>query len=95
MTARGVDTVEVTLRPQDRDMARFSWVEPENFNPGYLLRGEHLLPRRGEATEWRHTQDYWAERKALPAVDLEGPEFRYGRAAVTKGASGLATAEPA
>jgi len=95
MTARGADTVEVALRAQDRDMPRFSWVEPENFNPGYLLRGEHRLPRRGEATEWRHTQDYWTERKALPAVDLDGPEFRYGRAATAQGAIGLAATEPA
>jgi cation diffusion facilitator CzcD-associated flavoprotein CzcO len=79
MDARGADTVEVRLRPQDRGMPLHSWVEPDNFNPGYLLRGEHLLPRRGEASEWRHTQDYWAERKALPAVDLDGPEFRYRR----------------
>jgi len=79
MAARGADTVEVALRPQDRGMSRLSWVEPENFNPGYLLRGESQLPRRGEAPEWRHSQDYWAERKALPAIDLDGAEFRYRR----------------
>ena len=54
-----------------------SWVEPENFNPGYLLRGEHRLPRRGEAAEWRHTQDYWAEKDEIPAIDLAGAEFVY------------------
>jgi len=79
MAACGADTVEVGLPPGSEDMARLSWVEPENFNPGYLLRGEHRLPRRGDAPEWRHTQDYWAERKALPLVDLAGPEFRYRR----------------
>lgn len=79
MDARGADTVEVGLPPGAEDMARLSWVEPENFNPGYLLRGEHRLPRRGEASEWRHTQDYWAERKVLPLVDLDGPAFRYRR----------------
>ena len=25
-----------------------SWIDPENFNPGYLMRGMHLLPKRGD-----------------------------------------------
>jgi cation diffusion facilitator CzcD-associated flavoprotein CzcO len=77
MKARGAEKVEVTLRPQDRDMASLPWVDPENFNPGYLLRSMDLMPRRGDKPEWQHTQDYWAERTALPGVDLEGPEFLY------------------
>jgi len=79
MDAHGHRKVEVAPRPQDADMPRLPWVEPENFNPGYLVRGMDRLPRRGDADEWRHTQDYWAERKALPAVDLDGPEFAYDR----------------
>ena len=39
---------------------------PENFNPGYLMRGMHLLPKRGDKPEWRHTQDYWARRTPSP-----------------------------
>jgi cation diffusion facilitator CzcD-associated flavoprotein CzcO len=81
MDAKGQRKVEVVPRPQDADMPRLPWVEPENFSPGYLLRAADRLPRRSEAAEWRHTQDYWAERKALPAVDLDGPEFAYDRSA--------------
>ena len=35
------------LRPEDADMPRLPWVEPENFNPGYLTRSVHLMPQAG------------------------------------------------
>ena len=78
MDEKGVASVEPTLRAEDADMPLGSWIDPENFNPGYLMRGMHLLPKRGDKPEWAHTQDYWAERTALPAIDLDGPEFKYG-----------------
>ncbi|HXK24136.1 MAG TPA: NAD(P)/FAD-dependent oxidoreductase [Myxococcota bacterium] len=77
MKARGYARVEVTLRPEDRDMPLLSWIDPNNFNPGYLMRAMHLLPKRGDKPEWQHTQDYWAEKKAIPAIDLAGKEFVY------------------
>ncbi|MFZ5670754.1 MAG: flavin-containing monooxygenase [Pseudomonadota bacterium] len=78
MQARQAKRVEVALRPEDRDMPLLDWIDPENFNPGYLMRGMHLLPRRGDKTEWQHTQDYWTERDVIPAVDLDDAVFRYG-----------------
>jgi len=78
MDATGAKKVEVALRPEDADMAVLPWIDPENFNPNYLMRALDRLPRRGDKPEWQHTQDYWAERKSLPAVDLAGPEFHYG-----------------
>jgi cation diffusion facilitator CzcD-associated flavoprotein CzcO len=69
--------VTVALRAQDRDMKLSSWIDPENFNAGYLMRGLHLLPQRGEKPEWQHTQDYWAERTQLPAIDLHDEAFVY------------------
>jgi cation diffusion facilitator CzcD-associated flavoprotein CzcO len=80
MTARGAQKVEVALRPEDRDMPRLPWVDPDDFNPGYLMRSISKMPRAGDKAEWRHTQDYWAERIALPAIDLDGSEFRYAPA---------------
>ena len=70
--------VEVALRPEDKDMALLPWIDPENFNPGYLMRGMHLLPKRGDKPEWQHTQDYWNEKNVFPAIDLEDPAFVYG-----------------
>ena len=53
------------------------WIDPENFNPGYLMRAMDLLPKRGDKREWQHTQDYWSEKDEIPAIDLDGPEFVY------------------
>jgi cation diffusion facilitator CzcD-associated flavoprotein CzcO len=77
MQDRGARKIEVALRPQDQDMAVGSWIDPENFNPGYLMRDMHRMPKAGDKPEWRHTQDYWNERNELPTVDLDGDEFVY------------------
>ncbi len=80
MRTHGAERVTVALRPEDAGMPLLDWIDPENFNPGYLLRGMHLLPRRGTKPEWQHTQDYWTEKDAIPAIDLDGPEFVYAGA---------------
>ncbi len=73
----GAKRVDVALRDEDRDMKILPWIEQENFNPGYLMRDLDKLPQRGDKPEWRHNQDYWAERKEIPAIDLDGQEFVY------------------
>ena len=77
MKAKGAKRVVPALRPEDKDMALEPWIDPENFNPGYLMRGMHLLPKSGNKPEWRHTQDYWAEKDELPAIDLDDKAFVY------------------
>jgi len=57
--------------------ALLDWIDPANFNPGYLMRSMHLLPRRGDKPEWQHTQDYWREKEEIPAIDLDAKEFVY------------------
>jgi len=78
MQAKGAHRVEVALRPEDQDMKLLPWIDEENFNAGYMLRGMHLLPKRGDKPEWAHTQDYWNEKDEFPAIDLDGAEFVYG-----------------
>jgi cation diffusion facilitator CzcD-associated flavoprotein CzcO len=70
MDRRGVGSVTPRLRADEVDLQRLSWIDHDNFNPNYLLRSEHLMPRRIDRPEWEHTQDYWKERDELPAVDL-------------------------
>ena len=77
MQAKGAKRVTVALRPEDRDMPLLPWIDEENFNPGYMLRGMHLLPKRGDRPEWAHTQDYWSEKDAFPAIDLDDDVFVY------------------
>jgi len=77
MARRGAGQVEVALRPEDRAMALKPWVDPENFNPGYLMRALDLLPRRGDKAEWQHSQDYELDREQFAAIDLSDPVFVY------------------
>ena len=77
MDENGYRRVETVLRAEDEDMPLLSWMSPDNFNPGYLMRSMHLLPKRGDKPEWQHTQDYWMEKEQIPAIDLEAEEFRY------------------
>ncbi|PPQ36044.1 flavin-containing monooxygenase [Rhodopila globiformis] len=78
MDRKGASRVTVALRPEDQDMPLLPWIDTENFNPGYMLRGMHLLPKRGDKPEWAHTQDYWKEKDEIPAIDLDDAAFVYG-----------------
>ncbi|MGD9602267.1 MAG: flavin-containing monooxygenase [Gammaproteobacteria bacterium] len=77
MKAKGATKVEVQLRPDEEKMERLPWMDPGNFNPNYLMRSMHLLPKRLAKPEWQHTQDYWYEREAIPAIDLDDSVFHY------------------
>ncbi len=77
MDVKGARQVEVALRPEDHNMELLPWMAEDNFNPGYLMRGMHLMPKRGDKPEWMHNQDYWSERHEIPAIDLDGAEFVY------------------
>lgn len=78
MDEKGVHRVVPALRDEDKDMPLLPWIDPENFNPGYIMRGMHLLPKRGDKPHWQHTQDYWAEKDEFPAIDLDDGTFVYG-----------------
>ena len=43
-----------------------------------MLRGMHLLPKRGDKPEWAHTQDYWSEKDEFAAIDFDDEVFVYG-----------------
>ena len=77
MKEKGSKKVEVALRSEDHNMPLLPWIDPENFNPGYMMRNMHLLPKRGEKPEWQHSQDYWTEKDEFPAIDLDDKAFVY------------------
>ncbi len=77
MDEREASMVVPELRPDDEDMALRPWVDPENFNPGYLMRGLHLLPRQGDRQPWLHTQDYWQDKDELPTVTFDDGGLRF------------------
>src|SRR3954452_5983070 len=77
MKKTGASRVVPTLRPEDHNMPLLPWIDPENFNPNYLMRDMHLLPKRGDKPDWQHSQDYWAEKDQIPSIDLDDPAFVY------------------
>ena len=77
MDEKGVSRVTPRLRGEDAEMTIGPWMDPDNFNPNYLMRSLHLMPRAGDKPEWQHTQDYWLERKLIPAIDLDDEAFEY------------------
>jgi hypothetical protein len=77
MDARGAGVVTPTLRPQDEGMPLLPWIDPQNFNPGYLARGMSLLPRQGDHPPWQQSQDYSLDKDELPKVDLDDGALVY------------------
>lgn len=77
MDEKGAKRIEVKLRPEDKDMPILPWIAEENFNPGYIQRGLHLMPKRGDKPIWQHSQDYWHDKDEMPQIDLDGAEFVY------------------
>lgn len=67
----GARKVTPRLRPEEENLPLQSWIDPQNFNPGYVMRGMHLLPKRLDMPEWQHSQDYWAEKDQIPTADLD------------------------
>lgn len=78
MDELGASVVTPALRDEDAGMEALPWVDPDDFNPGYLLRAMHLMPRQGAHEPWRFTQDYWTEKHELPVADLDDGALVYG-----------------
>ena len=77
MRSKGAGRVTPTLRPQDENMPLLPWMDTQEFNPGYLLRGMDLLPKRGDKPEWRHSHDYAVDKDQFPAVNLDEDALVY------------------
>lgn len=77
MTAKGVQQVTPVLRAEDADMPSRPYIDPENFNAGYIMRGLPLMARQGDRQPWLMTQDYFSDRETLPTADLEDGTLVY------------------
>jgi monooxygenase len=77
MADTGATMVSPALRPEDADMELRPWANPENFNPGYVMRSQHLLYGQGDREPWTHLHEHEQERETLPAVDLDDGSLAY------------------
>ncbi len=71
MDARGASVCTPELRTEDQDMPALPFFDTDDFNPGYIMRGVDLMPKKGDHAPWIHTQDYNVDKDALPAMDLD------------------------
>ncbi len=80
MDATGAGACTPTLREQDRGMPALPWIDDEEFNPGYMQRGRHLMPRRGDHEPWTFSADYYTEKDQLPQAKLDDDALVYAPA---------------
>jgi len=73
----GVQSVTPQLRDEDKGMPEKPFVDPHNFNSGYLNRSMHLMPKQGDKNPWLFTQDYYFEKEDVPNADLEDGTLKY------------------
>jgi cation diffusion facilitator CzcD-associated flavoprotein CzcO len=86
MDSRGATACTPALREEDAGMNAAPWIDADEFNPGYLQRSEHLMPRRGEHEPWLYNMDYYTEKDQLPAVDLDEAALVYTASAASRAA---------
>ena len=77
MRDRGATMVVPTPRPEEAGMRLRPWADPENFNPGYVMRSQHLLFKQGDHEPWTHLLEHEQERQSLPEVDLDDGTLVY------------------
>jgi monooxygenase len=77
MDERGARTVVPVVPDDEAGMQLGPWVDPDNFNPGYLTRSMHLMPKQGPHDPWRLLHDYDVEKELLPSADLDDGRLRY------------------
>ena len=73
----GARAVTPMLREQDKDMQDRPWIDPDDFNAGYIMRSLDALPRQGDRQPWIMTQDYYRDRDDLPTADLDDGTLVY------------------
>ncbi len=77
MDAEAAAIVTPALRAEDKDMPERPFVDPENFNAGYLMRSMHKMPKQGDRQPWIFSQDYYQEKDEIPGADLEDGTLIY------------------
>lgn len=87
-TEKGILTKSGELLESEREMVLGPWIAEEDFNPGYLQRSLHLMPKQGDREPWQYVTDYYRERDILPNVDLDEPQLVYTRGRSRAVASG-------
>jgi cation diffusion facilitator CzcD-associated flavoprotein CzcO len=65
----GTTTASPVQRPEDEHMTQRPWID--QFNPGYMARSMHLMPKQGDHDPWVNPHDYRHDRKMFLEAPLE------------------------
>ncbi|MEJ2871042.1 NAD(P)/FAD-dependent oxidoreductase [Actinomycetospora sp. OC33-EN08] len=74
MDEKGARSVTPTAGP---DVELRPWSDPENFNPGYVMRSQDRMFKQGDRAPWTHMHEFAEERHTLPAADLDDGSLKY------------------
>ena len=77
MGKKGATVVTPTLQGHDVKMKPRPWIEEEDFNSGYLLRGIDKMPRQGDHAPWTFNTNYYTEKDEMPTYDIDDPTMVY------------------
>lgn len=77
MDGQSARSVTPLLRPEDQGMAKNRWISEDEFNPGYMNRGAHLMPNSGDREPWVFSPDYYTEKDQMPAYSLDDGVLTY------------------
>lgn len=77
MDEKGASSVTPTLRARDQQMKPGRWISEDEFNPGYMNRRVHLMPKSGDHEPWKFSPDYYTEKDQLPKYDLDEEALVY------------------
>ena len=77
MKDKGVSVVRPELAAEEASMPRDRLIPEDEFNSGYLARGIHKFPKRIDKDAWRPITNYYVEKDALPAIDLDESALKY------------------
>ena len=88
LDAGAYDQCTPRLRAEDADMETRAFVDAEDFNPGYMRRAMHRLPRQGDREPWTNPQNYFAERDTLATGELDDGVLEFRAAAKLAEAAG-------
>ena len=77
MQTQGHGQVVPTVHGEDADMPRLPWMDPENFNAGYVQRAQHRMLRQGDRHPWKNGLEYYEEKNLLPAVQADDSTLAY------------------
>lgn len=77
MDKKQAQVVTPRLRPEDACMNKNRWIAEEEFNPGYMNRGIHNMPKSGDHEPWVFSPDYYEEKDQMPYYDLDEDALVY------------------